>query len=412
MEAKTHTNNTDTLLIGILGLIFILNALKPWIDYWTPIHYQLITLFQFLLLTFFITFLNKNFYNKIGLLAAFLLLFGLARLIAQTLIDLMAVNILGIVSSLYVVLRMFLLVYLFQIFLNYQRADNVYTSTKALLLSYFLVTFLYSLMQHPLIFDSALMREEGGNLISGNYWGFFRTNGGIGGTVIDYANFLLAVSWVLFFTPFKNSKVKFILLIILASSSILCFTRALFLAWFVILFIYVISFKNVPRILISAVLLIGLPISLLVLNFESLVSFYQSGFGDSDLYRVQQWKLLYDDFSPLEYIVGRELGGNTGLFLGETYKISGDGFITGSLYDSGLLIVFLLIGFIANTVFSIRCNVRIKLSIICSLLVMMIANSGFEKLFMVMTYVISISIIYGRFRYQEQLAKAKKIISK
>ena len=135
------------------------------------------------------------------------------------------------------------------------------------------------------------------------------------------------------------------------------------MAWFVILSIYVISFKNVTRILISAVLLIGLPISLLVLNFESLVSFYQSGFGDSDLYRVQQWKLLYDNFSPLEYIVGRELGRNTGLFLGETYKISGDGFITGSLYDSGLLMVFLLIGFIANTVFSIRCNVRIKLSI-------------------------------------------------
>jgi len=412
MEAKTHTNNTDTLLIGILGLVFILNALKPWIDYWTPLHYQLITLFQFLLLSFFITFLNKNFYNKIGLLAAFLVLFVLVRLIAQTLIDLMAVNILGIVSSFYVVLRTFLLVYLFQIFLTFQRGESVYTSTKTILLSYFLVTFLYSLMQHPLFFDSALMREEGGNLISGNYWGFFRTNGGIGGTVIDYANFLLAVSWVLFFTTFKNSKVKLFLLVVLVASSILCFSRALFLAWFVILCIYIISFKNLPRILLSTVLLIGLPILLLVLNFESLVTFYSSGFGDSDLYRFQQWRLLYDNFSPLEYIVGRELGGNTGLFLGATYKLSGDGFITGSLYDSGLLMVFLLIGFIVNTVFSIRCNFRIKLSIIGSLLVMMIANSGFEKLFMVMTYVISIAIIYGRFRYPEQLAKAKKIISK
>ena len=405
MEVKTHTNNTDTLLIRILGLIFILSAIKPWIDYWTPLHYQIITAFQFVLLLFFITFLNKNFYKKIDLFAAFLLLYVLTRFFAQTLIDLFEGDIIGIASSLYVVARTFLLVYLFQIYLTFQRDDSVYRSTKTLLLIYFLLTFLYSLIQHPSIFDSALMREEGGNLVSGNYWGFFRTNGGIGGTVIDYANFLLAVSWVLFFTPFKNSKVKFFLLVILVASSILCFSRALFLAWFVILCIYSISFKNVPRILISVALLISLPVFLLILNFESIVSFYHSGFGDSDLYRVQQWKLLYVNFSPLEYIVGRELGGNTGLFLGETYKISGDGFITGSIYDAGLLMVLLLIGFIVNTVFSIQCSIRIKLSIIGSLLVMMIVNSGFEKLLMVMTYVISIAIIYGSFRYREQLAK-------
>jgi len=402
MEAKFQANITSVFLIGVIGLIFILNALKPWIDYWTPLHYQFVTLFQFSLLVFFITFFNVNFYKKIGLLAFLLLFYVLLRFFTQTIIDLFSENFLGIISSFYYVFRTFLLVYLFQIYLTFERNDNVFQSSKNLLISYFLLTFIYSLMQHPLFFDNALIREQGGNLMSGNYWGFFRTNGGIGGTVIDYANFLLGVSWVLFFTTFESRKVKFFLLFVLVASSILCFSRALFLAWFLILCIHVISFKNIPRIILSFTILLVPPAVLLMLNFDSLVNFYYSGFGDSDIYRLQSWIMLFDNFSILEYMTGRELGGNTGLFLGETYKISGDGYITGTIYDAGLFMLFLLIGFIVKTVFSIQCSIKIKLSIIGSLLIMMIVNSGFEKLFIVMTYVISIAIIYGNYRLLQQ----------
>ena len=103
MELKKDINNADVVLIGVFGLIILLNALKPWIDYWTPLHYQVITAFQFLLLTFTVTFLNKNFYKKISFLGAVLLLFILIRFFAETLIDLLEGDVLGIVGSLYVV---------------------------------------------------------------------------------------------------------------------------------------------------------------------------------------------------------------------------------------------------------------------------------------------------------------------
>lgn len=394
MELKKGTNNADVVLIGVFGVIVLLNALKPWLDYWTPLHYQVITAFQFLLLTFTVTFLNKSFYKQISFLGAVLLLFILIRFFAETLVDLLEGDILGIVGSLYVVVRVFLLVYLFQILLSSNRHESVYRASKFLLISYFLLTFFYSLMQHPEILDIQMMREAGGNLTSENYWGFFRTNGGIGGTVIDYANFLLAVSWVILFTPSKNKYIKFFLFLVLVCSLILCFSRALFLALFFIFAVYSISIKSIPKLLLSLVF-VAISTLYMIINIDPLFELVSSVAGDSDLYRLESWAALFKDFVFIEYFLGKELGGNTGLFIGERYKISGDGFITGTIYDSGILMVVILLGFIANTIFSINCTWRIKFSIMGSLLVMLVINSGFEKLFTVMIYVISIAIIHG-----------------
>ena len=401
MIFKDITNKTDYVLIILFSLIFISAAFKPFIDYFSLVpHYQVITVLQFFTLVIFITLFNKTFYRKIDYLSFFLLLYILIRFTIGAINDIIEGDIYGIVSSLYVVLRTFLIVYLFQMLSPSQRGVEFYEALKSLIIGYFIVTFIYSIMQYPAIFDISWIRGFGGNSTSGNAFGFFRTNGGIGGTVIDYANFLLAISWLLIFTPFKNKKVQFIFLVILAASVFFCFSRSLFLSLLFIFMVYFFSSKNVFNIAIKFVL-INIAILLLLINIDFLIDLYKVWSGDSDIYRLSQWKSLFDGFSLGEYFVGKELGGNTGLFIdGSRYKISGDGFVTGFIYDAGIIGILVIIAVLISKVFSLHCNFKIKVSIIGSLMIMLIVNSGFEKLFIVMTYIISIVIIGGTYRYK------------
>ena len=47
--------------------------------------------------------------------------------------------------------------------------------------------------------------------------------GGIGGTVIDYANFILAIGWVAFFAKFKNINLKRLFILLFLISSVFCY---------------------------------------------------------------------------------------------------------------------------------------------------------------------------------------------
>ena len=142
-------------------------------------------------------------------------------------------------------------------------------------------------------------------------------------------------------------------------------------------------------------------IFLFVLNIEVLLDLYDE-VAHSDVKRIRSWQALFTDFTLSEYLVGRNLGGNTGLFFAGQQKISGDGFVTGFTYDAGLLIVLLLIGVFVDKVLSIPCNLRIKISIVGSLILMLSINSGFEKLFIDLAYILSIGIIYGSFKFKSQ----------
>jgi hypothetical protein len=123
---------------------------------------------------------------------------------------------------------------------------------------------------------------------------------------------------------------------------------------------------------------------------------YETGFGNSDVYRIISWLKLFENFTFIEYISGRELGGNTGLFLtDQKYKISGDGYITGFIYDAGLIGLGLTLLVIINGVLKINATLRVKFSILGSLILMLAINSGFEKLFIIFIYILSIGIIHG-----------------
>ena len=402
------------MLIALFTAVFFLNALKPWIDYVTPINYQFITAFQFVLLISFVTLLNKNFYKKIDIMSALLLTFIILKFFLQTILDLVEGDTASIISALYVVIRTFFIVYLFQMLFSPQRQNLEFFNTlRLILVSYLFITVIYSLMQHPAAFNIMWIREYGGNYTSGSALAisFFRANGGIGGTVVDYANFLLAVTWVLLFVPFKNKVIQSSLLLLLFSAGLLCFSRSLFLAWLLIFLIHAFSFKNTIRAILT-ITIISTLLLLMMINIDTIFELYD-GFTRSDQKRLGSWSSLFSDFTIVEFGVGRELGGNTGLFLIQSMwdsegKISGDGFLTGFLYDAGAIMLLLFIGVIMYRVFLIKCDFRTKISIIVSLMVMTAINSGVEKLFIAATYILSIGIIYGFNRWRDPSNKGKK----
>jgi len=397
MLSSKYTFKTDIIIIALIASIFILNALRPWLDFLLPINNQLITAVQFLILLLFITVLDTNFYKKTHIPSALLLVSISIIFIIQALFLVLIGDVMGVISGLYVLLRTFLLVYLFQILLTSRREKEIFISAQHYFVVYFLITFFYCMLQHPQILNVAILREYGSNFTSANPLVTFRANGGIGGTVVDYANFLLAFSWILFFSHFKKKSTKNWLLIIFAITSFIAFSRALYLSLFFILVVHLISFKNIKRATLSFLLII-VPALLFIFNFEIIMEFY-SGFNASDSQRLESWLLLFKNFTLLEFILGTGIGGNTGLFLSGESKISGDGFVTGFTYDAGILTFLLLFSVIASRVLSIRSNWRVKISIIGSMLLMLIINSGFEKLFIVFSYVLSIAIVYGSNEY-------------
>jgi hypothetical protein len=391
----------EAFLIRIFGLIFTLNILKPWLDYYASISHQVVTGFQFILLLFVVTLFNNKFYRKSTFLAFLVIVILAVKLTLETSINVLKMDYMSIASSLYFIIRVLLVIYMIQVLILSKRSLNFFLSLRSMLIGYFLVTVIYSSLQYPLFFDIDWIRYAGGNITSGNGAGMFRSNGGMGGTVIDYANFLLAISWVLFFTNFKKGHIKVMLYAIFSLASYLIFSRSLFVALLLMFMIHVLAPKNLKNFLLMTIFTF-LIILLLIFNFESVVDFYYKVSGHSDLKRIQSWYDLFVNISLIEIFTGVTLGGNTGLFSAGVNKISGDGFITGFTYDAGLVVLVMFLGIIIHRIYLIPCNLKIRFSIIFSFLLMLMINSGFEKLFVVMTYILAIFIVHSSHSYAKK----------
>ena len=221
-------------VVLLFWFLLILNAMKPVLDYYVSISSQVVSFVQILLLLIFVTIFNKNFYRTINLKAAALLFFVLIKLLYDILILMVeGASIFDIVSPIYFVIRFVILVYLFQYLVCKKESIKTYLTLRNILLWYFVLTVVYSIMQSKFFFDVAWIREYGGNIMSSNSMGVHRVNGAIGGTVIAYSNFLLAIAWVLFFTKFKSINVKIFLIVLFIFSVYLNFSRSLLLALFI-----------------------------------------------------------------------------------------------------------------------------------------------------------------------------------
>ena len=132
---------TDSFLISMFLVVLTLQALKPWVDNFTNISYQLITAFQFIIVLLSITLINRAFYIRIHSVSMFFLMYIVAIFSVGVLADIVEGDVFGIISSVYVLARAVIVVYLFQILYSFNRGLSFYKNLKFLMLSYFLVTF-------------------------------------------------------------------------------------------------------------------------------------------------------------------------------------------------------------------------------------------------------------------------------
>ena len=381
-------------VVLLFWFLLILNAMKPVLDYYVSISSQVVSFVQILLLLIFVTIFNKNFYRTINLKAAALLFFVLIKLLYDILILMVeGASIFDIVSPIYFVIRFVILVYLFQYLVCKKESIKTYLTLRNILLWYFVLTVVYSIMQSKFFFDVAWIREYGGNIMSSNSMGVHRVNGAIGGTVIAYSNFLLAIAWVLFFTKFKSINVKIFLIVLFIFSVYLNFSRSLLLALFIM---SVLSFK------LKYVWIFLIPVMVTIFFWKDLVDLFSTIQGLSDVHRVDNWNKLFVDFSMIDYLFGTHLGATTGLFVFGGGKVSGDGFIFGLVYDIGIIGLALFLIFIGRVVNAVNINLSSKISIGLTFLLMLSVNSGTEKIFILAIYLFSIVIVKNLCEYNQK----------
>ncbi len=384
-------NRFENNLVIVTAVFFSFNAIKPWVDIFFGISNQLITGLQLILLLLSFLYFSLHTRGNMGILTLLVLIYVCLRYFAELQIMFFSeFKLEYLIASTYSAVRIAMF-FLFLHVLSFNLSRQCIDRLKNIFLSYFIYTFAISALQHPLIFDVAVLRDAGGNVVSGNGLGIFRSTGGIGGTVIGYANYLLAVFWIIFYgSRIGHGFGKFVTSAFIFSV-VFCFSRSMFLSIFIILFLEMVFRFRMSHYFFLSILLIVLPF----VNFEVILDGYRDMIRFSDFARLEQWRLLAENLDLLTFFMGNQVGENTGLHTSGMRTISGDSFLLGTLNDFGLIGLAL---FIASTIYAVR---RFKLKknhtmgILATLFLMLMVNSGFLKLTIMFSYVLALSILKG-----------------
>ncbi len=388
---------------------FLLASFKPWLDIYLGIPHFLVTGFQIsLCFIVILLFIHKELSLKVPLFI--FMIYVLARLAAE----LAHVYYEGrpyeeMVGAIYSAVRFIMFGGLVLLVGQYNNVKSA-RYLKYSLLAYFLLTCFYSILQHPMLGNSLLLQTAGGNVVSSNSLGFFRANGGVGGTVIAYANFLLAISWVIFYSEFANKKFHLFLKLCLLLSLYLCFSRSVFTGLLAMYLISIVYDKNLKAAFIMAIITLGIfyyqQTEVILNNYSMMVSY-------SDANRTEAWVNMFEGVNMLDLLMGSQVGQNTGLFLGDLEKnYSGDSFLLGTLNDFGLIGVILFVFVFTKFVFSfVGLKKSTKFGIFVSFILVLFINSGFEKLLVMLSYFLAIIIINSAPQVGHS-ARLEKIVSR
>lgn len=360
------------------------------------IPYQIFTIFQYfviLISIFKIKFLNiKNF--DLYLVSSFLsyhVLRVIAEISHQLIVNDNKSEIIIIASS-FTGLRILCISILFCKLLTYHPNRKEIIVLQNIVLVLLVYSLSISLLQNPFIYGASWLEDLGGNITSGNHLGIYRSNGGLGGTVIMYANYLVLTLYYIHFTNLKRIQVN-LLTIFYFLSIALCFSRSVFLIM-AILFLYrrFAKVKIYHFVVLSGLLIIGLIYADTVLNsFSSIWETYDVMRGKSDNGRIDGWAKSINHNEVTYHMFGVETGRNTGLLTGGVDKLNADGYILAHYYDFGIIGVLLLNCILIRSFIIAFENKYDGLAYSASFLLLLFINSGFDKIFIV-TYLFMILI--------------------
>lgn len=379
MQARLlkYRSREEKYFLLLVIIIFILNFIKPLIDYYFHISQRVPTTIQIVIqLLFFSAYIIK--YSKLQSIEFFFLFYVFLRFLLE--IVLVPANFFQASVSL---VLMFVMIFGIKYITTKQFSVLFYSQLEKIIWKYFYVTIGVSIIQafHIQPFYE-IFSKYGGNLISGNILGVVRTTGGIGGTVIDYAVFI-----ILFYLILLNSyKVEILHVIAIIIASLLAFSRIVFViilmgTIYKAFFLLFKSGKFLQKILIiSCIIFLGFVFSRINITITNeQLQFIESFQGTHEEARFNMWKNVRKSLKGASLIVGVSMGNNTGLPTQGTKPVSADGYFQGFAYDFGILGLTLYILFLLIKIKKVAVSKKDFLLIILLFSITCIINSGITK---------------------------------
>lgn len=374
-------------LVNLLSLILYLNLIKAPVDFYLNGIYRLVTLLSYILIAWFLFKYNKLWSNKLDVLSLTFIGYLIFRFIIE-----IPMNNTAIIQSAIPLVKFISYILLIIIIGKNKFSDSCKNKIIDRTIVFFIVTIIVSVIQtFPGLPMHNIFSYYGANVLSGTPLGNVRVSGGIGGTVIDYAVFIIFNMMI--YCSVENrlsNKKRIIYLGSIILASIMNYSRVTFLCFGIIFGIYYLLIK-LPNVSIYRKLVhIFAVITILTLLFNSSNDLVKYAFV-SDEHRQQSNEGRIDSSldsislmdNPLKKLIGVSMGQNTGLPV-NSYKTLGDGFIISFLYDFGFIGLILLILHFINifklVIFSYS-NIRYQIffaGLLISFFVMNTINSGFN----------------------------------
>jgi hypothetical protein len=384
-SGRKSLSTNERLFVDVMFLVFFLNAIKPLLDFYLKVPNNIVTILQSFLFLFSAAILiGKRIFELHPLVYIFI-----TYLLLRTFVELLDGEG-SLLQPSVLLLRDFIFILGFPL-LRLVKLSKISGCILSILLSYLAFTVMVSVVQQTDSSLTTLFSNYGGNITSGNHLGFSRSNGGIGGTVVDYAVFCVYVLLGFVFMT-EKSPYRYLALTLILIAAYLCFSRILILIIFLLIFGFI--YKSLRRAIFASVILIFLFI-LYYQDFSTWIELYFEMIGSSDAGRMGSWDEVLDSLSGLNLFIGKSMGLNSGYVAEGFSKITADGHILGTLYDIGLiglLLYFLCICLQVRRATSSRFSF---VSIMVLLLIVFQVNSGAEKIINMITFVLMLMMLKG-----------------
>jgi hypothetical protein len=381
----SRTDGYDYIKRTILFSLYLF-ILKGPIDYFLRVDNRIMTLFIYAILLLAILHYLFTGFRKFSIFLFVYLLYILMRTIFEAVI--IHTNILQPITALmkYSIFALFMEILV-------QNNRMVDAKFKKAILRFFFFTVVISAIQFSRLPGSVVFTSFGGNIISGNAIGLIRSNGGIGGTPIDYAITLVLVFFLLSNTMEDlGRREKAFYFIVFCLGALLNFSRVVFLCIAIFVFAQLFIESNrrkILKILVPAMIIMFVVIVVIMVRLEIgmdkvlLLFQYDASRKGSDSLRTRQWAeglKTMQDFSNI--MLGQSYGRNLGLPIGQN-KMIGDGYWISFYLDNGIIGITLFALFLTNQVLCVIkvLDKRLGLlftSFILSFLVFNFINSGFD----------------------------------
>jgi len=352
--------------------------------------YRLFTVFQVFLVflvSIFLLYQKKINAKNVSLLISFLLYHFCRYMVEIYHLIYDSVGVGEIFSVTFSFVRVLVLAGLYVIWLTVCLDDKSLRISINIFFVLLIFTVIYSIFQNPVYSPfSDLLVDVAGNVTSRNQFGIYRSSGGLGGTVILYADYIILTAFLFLFGG-KKLQYRQLWLVMILMATYLSFSRVTIVSLVFMIMYY--FFKKKAHVFVLGVISL---ILVLLLNVDfsmwvyDLYDVYQQISEYSDTARIDGWNRMFYNLNPISVLLGYEVGANLGFFaFSEATKLSGDGFIFSWIYEYGLIGLFLLLlllyKVVVNSVYKNYHNMSFLV-----VLTFLFVNNGFEKFFLIIYF--------------------------